>query len=39
MAEVFVAPFTGNFASTYREMNKLPFLMWDNFANRSNVTA
>lgn len=39
MAEVYVAPFTGNFAASYREMNKLPCIMWDNFANRTNITA
>lgn len=38
MAEVYVEPFTGSFAATYREENKLPFVVWRNLLTRSNIT-
>lgn len=39
MAEVYVAPWVGPFANSYREDNKLPFVVWDNFLNRTNTVA
>ena len=39
MAEVYVEPFTGSFAATYRAESKLPFIVWGNFANRTNITS
>lgn len=39
MAEVYIAPHTGNYGQSYRHLNKLPMIAWDNMANRNNLTA